>query len=190
MKYIEAIRKIIKLPIPNKNFDKCNFLTKIERLIETESMIIEDLTFIYPKNIYFQCIKCGNCCNQDVPLSYNESQSGIFNMKENHNTLITGLKYIKKEKFAPCPYMNNINQCSIYMKRPISCKMYPWVAISPLNIYGLVIDGLKTNTECKGFHIGKMNKEHLMSFVQPIKIYHKEFLKIIIQKLKKDNGGK
>lgn len=61
------------------------------------------------------------CCKQfDIPLTYRESK--CLPIDEKLADLVS-IYQLKKEGGEPCPYLKE-NKCSIYERRPITCREY------------------------------------------------------------------
>ena len=168
MKFHEAIQKAYpNLLVVNVETPKLLIEKGLIPMIMKE---FRGVSFIYPKGIYFDCMSCGNCCKQDVPLSKKEVDSKLYETKNGGDCLSFTNKFLKGCKGDDCIYLKN-KKCEIYEKRPVKCKTYPW---SPDNYYQnkiavqLYIELLK-DFECNGFHIGKMKFEHLKPFISAIK---------------------
>ena len=83
------------------------------------------------------CIECikkdGGCCTE-VRFSIHEDEVSPFLEKFRQKSLLTGhsLKIDKKRKIYEyssgknqCIFLNEGKECSIYMKRPTTCRTYP-----------------------------------------------------------------
>ncbi|MCD6203926.1 MAG: YkgJ family cysteine cluster protein [Methanophagales archaeon] len=74
---------------------------------------------------YFRCERCGECCRtlpislgwDDIERLYKEEGEAFFD-KLDDNAIENCLK-------TPCPYLNG-NRCTIYDKRPLVCRVFPF----------------------------------------------------------------
>lgn len=87
----------------------------------------------------FKCQKSGNCCTCPgaVYVSFHEKSNMAKSL--NMTTLEFTNRFIQKKngwemvannKFRPRCFLDENNNCSVYLARPISCKSYPnWDSI-------------------------------------------------------------
>ncbi len=81
----------------------------------------------YDVLIPFVCQKCGACCRgyvpqiplQELPKIAKHIGKPIDEIKQIHEKA-----YLSESKLD-CIFLNDANQCSIYLMRPESCKLYP-----------------------------------------------------------------
>jgi Fe-S-cluster containining protein len=97
------------------------------------------MSFIYPRNIRFKCLKCGICCGNTQ-----ERTRHVLLLDEEANEIAKATNQpiaefaIEIEKRAPyryemkktkedgkCVFLKE-NRCVIYSKRPIICRFYPF----------------------------------------------------------------
>jgi uncharacterized protein len=97
------------------------------------------MSFIYPRNIRFKCIKCGICCGNTQ-----ERTRHVLLLDEEANEIATAINQpipefaieiekralyryeMKKTKQSgKCVFLKE-NRCVIYSKRPLICRFYPF----------------------------------------------------------------
>lgn len=77
------------------------------------------------------CLTCANCCKTTSPIFQQtdiERIAKYFRMKP--DVFIANYLHIDSDgdyvlNVAPCPFLENDNQCSIYQHRPTACREYP-----------------------------------------------------------------
>lgn len=96
------------------------------------------LSFQYPMNIRFKCIKCGICCGNTE-----KKTRHILLLQKEANKIADAIKQpidsfaieivgkspycyeMKKTKEGKCIFLKR-NRCILYSKRPLICKYYPF----------------------------------------------------------------
>ena len=97
------------------------------------------LSFIYPRNVRFKCVKCGVCCGNTQ-----ERTRHVLLLDEEANEIAKATNKsiyefaIEIEQRAPycyemkktkesgkCVFLRE-NRCVIYSKRPLICRFYPF----------------------------------------------------------------
>ena len=133
------------------------------------------------------CKKCGNdCCGKiknltPILLPFEEKEFKRFGRKI--KTPYREVFILKKKKNGRCIFFDELNKnCSIYEKRPIECRIYP---------YCLHFEGYKMNVWlderfCKHAKLGAKDKKKILHSLQKIK-FPKNWIKAdaskIIQKI-------
>jgi Fe-S-cluster containining protein len=90
----------------------------------------------------FKCEKCGYCCSSLLGfsdgwvkgLSLNRNEKSLFDKNHVFPQWAIGVKrpdyvYMYQLSLAVCPYLTKNNACSIYNKRPLKCRCYPFELI-------------------------------------------------------------
>ncbi|RLE55056.1 MAG: YkgJ family cysteine cluster protein [Candidatus Methanomethylicota archaeon] len=86
----------------------------------------------------WKCIRCGKCCEKYiVPLKFSEALT--LTRKYGPVALnVNGKYYLTKKADGSCIFLNRkgpIAYCSIYLERPICCKLYPFhITRRPLKV--------------------------------------------------------
>jgi Fe-S-cluster containining protein len=126
------------------------------------------LRLVYPKNIRFECQRCGRCCG-DTPerermvlmLKREVDQiSVITNLKpEEFSTPVSGAwPYIftMRKQNAKCTFLKDA-VCQIYKHRPLLCRFFPF------RLEQLGEDSFEFNSseECPGIGIGNILDEEI-----------------------------
>jgi Fe-S-cluster containining protein len=119
------------------------------------------LDFAYPKKIRFNCIKCGICCGDtenkvrmilllepeikhianEVSLSIDYFASKVDDFEP--------YGYMMKKRDGKCFFLHD-KQCSIYEKRPLICRFYPFQLINLGDSHYV----FKETSECPGINNG------------------------------------
>ncbi len=102
---------------------------------------------------YFECERCGECC-RTLPISLNwddierlyRYEGEVFLDKLDENAIENCLK-------TPCPYLKD-NRCTIYNKRPLVCRVFPFEFAYPFPSIRLCPLGKKISEE-----LGKLKRE-------------------------------
>ncbi len=84
----------------------------------------------------FKCERCASCCrNAGIDLSPDEAVE-ILRLKGKAYFDMLDINAIRDRLKAPCGLLEG-NLCSVYEKRPVSCKVYPfaWVQSGVLVLY-------------------------------------------------------
>ena len=84
----------------------------------------------------FKCERCAACCrNAGIDLSPDEAVE-MLRLKGRAYFDMLDINAVRDRLKAPCGLLEG-NQCSVYEKRPMSCRVYPfaWVQRGPLLIY-------------------------------------------------------
>jgi hypothetical protein len=106
----------------------------------------------------FQCQRCTKCCSLDVMLS--EREMSELNPHVDY-AWCTTKKAKRGSRFVCC--LLEGNGCSIYAKRPLLCRLYPFFAVpleqlallgEPLQEGALTITGSDGNSVCFIFDDG------------------------------------
>ncbi|MDQ3191104.1 MAG: YkgJ family cysteine cluster protein [Bacteroidota bacterium] len=77
------------------------------------------------------CLDCGNCCKTTSPIFYQkdiERLSKHFRLRPSN--FIEKYLHIDEDKdfvlnSAPCPFLGDDNECTVYDHRPMACREYP-----------------------------------------------------------------
>lgn len=79
----------------------------------------------------FSCLDCANCCKRISPIIYERDIDRIARHLRMKPSAFTE-QYLKVDdegdyvfRQTPCPFLMPDNYCSIYPKRPRSCRDYP-----------------------------------------------------------------
>ena len=79
----------------------------------------------------FSCLDCANCCRHISPIVYEKDIDRIARHLRMKPAAFTS-RYLKVDeeddyvfRQSPCPFLMPDNCCSIYPKRPRSCRDYP-----------------------------------------------------------------
>jgi Fe-S-cluster containining protein len=77
----------------------------------------------------WRCIRCGECCRAYIaPLKINEAAS----LTRKYGPVVVyynGKYYLSKKGDGSCIFLTKVNgiaYCTIYLERPLSCKLYPF----------------------------------------------------------------
>ena len=97
------------------------------------------MSFIYPRNIRFRCIKCGICCGNtqertrhvllldeeanEIAKATNQPISEFATEIEKGTPYRYEMKKTKED--GKCVFLKD-NRCVIYSKRPLICRFYPF----------------------------------------------------------------
>jgi Fe-S-cluster containining protein len=97
------------------------------------------MSFIYPRNIRFKCLKCGICCGNtqertrhvlllneeanEIAKATNQSISEFATEIEKRAPYRYEMK--KRKEDGKCVFLKE-NRCVIYSKRPLICRFYPF----------------------------------------------------------------
>lgn len=99
--------------------------------------MLTQVNFTYPKNISFECNKCGLCCGdtkektrrilllqKEAEVISQETSIPIqeFATETNNKPYVYEMK---KPNQGKCFFLKN-NQCTIYNQRPLICRFYPF----------------------------------------------------------------
>ena len=184
MNYYEALSKLTGVKVTNQMSDAL-----ISALCTPVVKTVNDITFEFAKGIYFKCIHCGNCCKwQFVEIDKEEAKFFPSEPYYPSARISEILKFdrapgirIKQKLGQPCP-MYKDGRCSCYIRRPHTCRMFPWstkllVDDNPKfkDWVILMVDNVDhPERMCQGFHLGKMETEQLLPFS---KIFKKEIKK-------------
>jgi Fe-S-cluster containining protein len=138
------------------------------------------MNFEYPQNVRFKCVKCGICCgdtkdrtrhilllDEEATIIASTTKMPIsdFAAKSNEKTSYH-YEMKKNETDGKCIFLKE-NCCTIYLKRPLICRFYP---------FGLVTNQDRRKiffftSECLGMEKGKTMKEN--DFQKLLKQAHK-----------------
>jgi Fe-S-cluster containining protein len=97
------------------------------------------MSFSYPRNIRFKCVKCGICCGNtqerirhilllseeaiEIATATNQPISGFATEIEKRAPYRYEMK--KKKQDGKCVFLKE-NRCDVYSKRPLICRFYPF----------------------------------------------------------------
>ena len=73
----------------------------------------------------FECIRCGNCCAQGLPIFVHQDELCNFPKTSQHRT-DEGMHYINNRANSKCVLLNGGNICSKYNNRPQRCALFPF----------------------------------------------------------------
>lgn len=78
----------------------------------------------------FKCDLCASCCsNAGIDLSPDEAVE-ILKLKGRAYFDMLDINTVRDRLKAPCGLLEG-NLCSVYEKRPVSCKVYPFARVQP-----------------------------------------------------------
>lgn len=109
---------------PNVGDDLRTSIEYIERLKEKRAKeeIVSKIVDILP---HFKCERCASCCrNAGIDLSPDEAVE-ILKLKGRAYFDMIDVSVIRDRLKAPCGLLEG-NLCSVYEKRPVSCRVYPF----------------------------------------------------------------
>lgn len=120
------------------------------------------MSFDYPEKIRFKCLACGICCGdtkertRHVLLLYEEAKSIAVSLNKTISDIASEVNgkrpYVyemkKNESNGKCIFLKE-NRCTIYSKRPLICRFYPFGLEASQNEQKIFF----FTTECPG--IGK-----------------------------------
>ena len=133
------------------------------------------MSFNYPRNIHFQCVKCGICCRntqqkiRHILLLTSEAEKISTTKNKPISEFATKIanktpysyEMTKTEK-GNCPFLND-NQCTIYPQRPLICHFYPFELKNTKN----QTHEFHHTNECPGIGKGKtLKKTHYQKLFQ------------------------
>jgi Fe-S-cluster containining protein len=133
------------------------------------------MSFKYPSNILFQCVKCGICCGNTPEkvrhILLLRSEANKISIATNKPISEFASKIANKTPYSyemtktekgNCPFLKN-NQCTIYPQRPLICHFYPFEL---KNTNNQPHEFHHTN-ECPGIGKGKtLKKTHYQKLFQ------------------------
>jgi Fe-S-cluster containining protein len=130
--------------------------------------------FNYPKNIHYECQKCGLCCGdtkthkrhillltkeaQQISKTLSKPTKTFAKKTKKHLPYAYEMKKTKKE--GKCVFLKN-NLCTIYPQRPLICRFYPFELkqTENSNTHTFI-----PTTECIGINRGpKLRKNHFQN---------------------------
>lgn len=101
-------------------------------------MAKKDPSFLYPKHIRFQCEKCALCCGDterrvrriltlkiEAERISKETAKDIDDFAEKVEGFEPYVCEVKKTEDGRCVFLRD-KSCSIYEKRPLVCRFYPF----------------------------------------------------------------
>ena len=106
------------------------------------------------------CSVCKNhCCGQSdrvgAPILL---PSEIKNFDKNDITDENGVYQLKRNENGLCKFLDGNKRCSIYEKRPLECRLYPWVMNLDENVVSLKIhDGCEQHNNVNPFDISDID---------------------------------
>jgi hypothetical protein len=77
------------------------------------------------------CLSCANCCKTTSPIFYQRDiERAAQGLRIKPGDFLQRYLEMDEEgdfvlKQAPCPFLDNMNKCTIYEHRPTACKEYP-----------------------------------------------------------------
>ncbi len=80
------------------------------------------------------CAQCGRCCvDYTVDLTEEEVVSGVYRVEEDVNDFAPGVlnRVMDGSGSWRCCYLNDVNRCTIYNRRPEACRIF---ACEPLAV--------------------------------------------------------
>lgn len=97
--------------------------------IADEYEVEEKLSQIYESIPSGDCVGCGSCCHESVPLTFFELMRVDEYLKENglSKELAHGVVHYYFNELTrrdSCPFLNDDNRCRIYDVRPLTCRVY------------------------------------------------------------------
>jgi len=121
--------KIIEERKKNKEATKISF-KKFKKLNKkkVDQMFQEEHEKAFEK---IDCLKCANCCKTTSPIFRDSDIKKLAKrFRQKTHEFIT--EYLKQDidgdyvlHSAPCPFLWDNNECSVYEDRPLACKEYP-----------------------------------------------------------------
>lgn len=141
--------------------------------------------------VRYRCIRCGRCCTSgpNVALTAFDICRIAGFLKTNWRTLIGRYIYAVIADHVPIPLLRGIGDkcvflkyegktpvCSIYPARPMRCRLFPFIPISPTSR-----DKLEVSSLCPG--IGRGDEEPpfnvLDDYVKEVTYHYEELFKLI-----------
>ncbi|WP_175059692.1 YkgJ family cysteine cluster protein [Thermococcus sp. 2319x1] len=129
---------------------------------------LETLQIKSDPSFKFKCLQCANCCiNLEIPLRDEDIARiedlgfSAWEFVDYEKMFYRGDKFLgyglRKRPFDDgCVFLGEDGKCKIYSKRPLACKLYPFILIK----HGLVIEVyVKEDPFCKG--IDHPDGEHI-----------------------------
>ena len=123
--------------------------------------------FEYPKNINFECSRCGKCCGDteekirhilllksDIDRISKETLLNYTEFAEKSTGTEPYIYELKKTKSGSCFFLKN-NLCTIYEIRPLICRFYPF----PLENLGNNKYTFSFTKKCPGIGKGSLLKK-------------------------------
>jgi uncharacterized protein len=98
--------------------------------------IVDDTQVWYKDGLQFKCTGCGKCCtgspgavwvsDEEVKEISSHLNIPVKDFLNQYTRLIDGKRsLIEDPRSYDCVFLKN-NQCTIYQKRPLQCRTYPW----------------------------------------------------------------
>lgn len=120
-----------KLDLADKN--KAEIVKVSNKLKKSRPKNLDDVTH-QAHDLAFKkidCLNCANCCKTTSPTFYERDIDRVAkHLKIRPSQVID--KYLHKDEvgdyvlnFAPCPFLDYENYCTIYESRPTACREYP-----------------------------------------------------------------
>ena len=78
-----------------------------------------------------ECLTCANCCKTTSPIFYERDIERLAkSMRVRPSEFIAKYLHIDEDgdyvlNFAPCPFLDSENYCTVYEARPTACREYP-----------------------------------------------------------------
>ena len=154
-----------------------------ESSVTIESYEIKEIRFLYPFNIRWSCIKCGDCCKDTsdrerrillLPRDIRRIKEVI---KENFSKKFSGGEpfIAEMEKIdGQCKFYEG-KKCSIYPERALLCRMYPfWVKRDP-DFFIIYAD-----KKCPGIGRGKILDERFFKKLLKMAFFEREDIEKIM----------
>lgn len=105
----------------------------VKKLYKSNPRKVDELFHGFHDEVFkkIDCLKCANCCKTTSPIFTDKDIRRLakhFRVKE--TKFIDDYLYVDKDddyvlKTAPCPFLMDDNECSVYDHRPNACKEYP-----------------------------------------------------------------
>jgi Fe-S-cluster containining protein len=122
-----------------KGTEKSSLLRRVFTDNKRVSIGRKKLGFEHPEKVRFKCLKCGICCGdtqerkrhillldeeaQDIAKTARKSIDDIASKVEENRAYAYEMK--KDKTSGKCIFLN-ANRCTIYSKRPLICRFYPF----------------------------------------------------------------
>lgn len=114
----------------NKSAENKKFLQGLKK---KDSRKIDDAFHSLHEEVFeeIHCLMCANCCKTTSPIFYPNDIDRLAKRKrmkpgdfiEKYLRIDEDRDYVLKS--APCPFLGDNNECSVYEDRPKACREYP-----------------------------------------------------------------
>ncbi len=117
--------KSIKLKKENQDF--------LKKLKQQNSRKLDDSFHKLHDEVFdeIDCLKCANCCKTTSPI-FRQKDIELLSkkLKCSPSDFIDKYLHVDVEgdyvlNYAPCPFLDNENYCTVYEYRPAACREYP-----------------------------------------------------------------